>query len=294
MSPAMAELAGAAFTGFDRTAMQFWHELAAEMTRDWFVANKQRYEGLWVAPMTALLGEVARQIAPAYKPLALAAPKVMRIYRDVRFSNDKAPYKTHIGAVITVAGKAVGEGGNAAMYIHLGLEEEFVGVGCYRFDAAKLAKWRKAVAGKPGGRAPAAGRPAPQGGLRGRRPRRLQEGADRVRRGSSARRVLEDEGPDRRVPRDPPGLAPQAGLARLAGQAWQGDGAARDLAAPSRRVGAPCAGPSGAALCCAVTVQKRGNAIPAAGICSGRRQQTCHAMSIRRCFIRRVCGGGRP
>jgi uncharacterized protein (TIGR02453 family) len=134
--------------------MQFWHELAAEMTRDWFVANKQRYEGLWVAPMTALLGEVARQIAPAYKPLALAAPKVMRIYRDVRFSNDKAPYKTHIGAVITVAGKAVGEGGNAAMYIHLGLEEEFVGVGCYRFDAAKLAKWRKAVAGKPGAELP--------------------------------------------------------------------------------------------------------------------------------------------
>ena len=76
MSPAMAELAGAAFTGFDRTAMQFWHELAAEMTRDWFVANKQRYENLWVAPMTALLGEVARQIAPAYKPLTLGPPKV--------------------------------------------------------------------------------------------------------------------------------------------------------------------------------------------------------------------------
>ncbi|HEX3761703.1 MAG TPA: DUF2461 domain-containing protein [Kofleriaceae bacterium] len=140
----------ARFTGFDKTAMQFWHELAAEMNKDWFVANKQRYEELWVAPMTALLGEVARQIAPAYKPLKLGVPKVMRIYRDVRFAKDKTPYKTHIGAVITVAGKSVGEGGNAALYLHFGIEEEFVGVGSYRFDATKLARWRKAVAGKPG------------------------------------------------------------------------------------------------------------------------------------------------
>ena len=146
----MPEIAAPRFTGFDRTAMQFWHELAAEMNKDWFVANKQRYEALWVAPMTALLSDVARRIAPAYKPLALGAPKVMRIYRDVRFARDKTPYKTHIGAVITVAGKTVGEGGNAALYVHLGIEEEFVGVGCYRFDAGKLAKWRKAVAGKPG------------------------------------------------------------------------------------------------------------------------------------------------
>jgi uncharacterized protein (TIGR02453 family) len=130
--------------------MQFWHELAAEMNRDWFNENKQRYESLWVAPMTALLDDVARRIAPAYRPLALGAPKVMRIYRDVRFSGDKTPYKTHIGAAITVAGKKVGEGGNTALYVHLGADEEFVGVGCYRFDAAKLVAWRKAVAGKSG------------------------------------------------------------------------------------------------------------------------------------------------
>src|SRR5262245_11385144 len=117
------------FTGFDKNAMQFWHELAAEMNKEWFTANKERYEHQGVAPMTALLGDVQRRLAPAFKPLALGAPKVMRIYRDVRFSNDKAPYKTHIGAVITVAGKKVGEGGNAAVYVHLGIEEEFIGVG---------------------------------------------------------------------------------------------------------------------------------------------------------------------
>jgi uncharacterized protein (TIGR02453 family) len=139
-----------AFAGFSKSAPGFFHELAHEMNRDWFVANKDRYEREWVAPMTALLEQVHAAIAPAYKPTKLGAPKIMRIHRDVRFSKDKAPYKTHIGAVITVAGKKIGEGGTAAMYVHLGVSEEFVGVGTYMFDADKLAKWRKAVAGKPG------------------------------------------------------------------------------------------------------------------------------------------------
>jgi uncharacterized protein (TIGR02453 family) len=120
------------------------------MNREWFAANKARYEAQWVQPMQALLDDVARRLAPVYRPLVLGPPKVMRIHRDVRFSKDKAPYKTHIGAVITVADKRVGEFGNAALYIHLGADEEFVGVGCYIFDAEKLAKWRKAISGAPG------------------------------------------------------------------------------------------------------------------------------------------------
>ncbi len=140
----------AGFKGFDRSAMQFWHELAAEMNREWFLANKQRYETLWAEPMQALLDDVAPKIAKAYKPLKLAPPKVMRIHRDVRFAKDKRPYKTHIGAVLGLAGKAVPSGGHAALYVHIGLEEEFVGVGCYFFDAPQLARWRKAVTGKPG------------------------------------------------------------------------------------------------------------------------------------------------
>lgn len=138
------------FTGFAKTAPAFFHELAIEMNRDWFLENKARYEAEWVQPMTALLAKVRTGLAAAYKPLALGEPKVMRIHRDVRFSKDKAPYKTHIGAVITVAGKKVGEGGNAAMYVHLGTDEEFVGVGLYMFDPERLARWRKQVAGKAG------------------------------------------------------------------------------------------------------------------------------------------------
>jgi uncharacterized protein (TIGR02453 family) len=92
----------AKFSGFDRDAIQFWHELAAEMNRDWFMANKERYETKWVAPMTALLSAVAAKAASAYKGFAISEPKVMRIYRDTRFAKDKSPYKTWIGASVNV------------------------------------------------------------------------------------------------------------------------------------------------------------------------------------------------
>jgi uncharacterized protein (TIGR02453 family) len=140
-----------AFAGFDRGAMQFWHELASEMSRDWFVANKQRYQSLWVEPMLALLRDVARGLSRAYKPFALAEPGVLRIYRDLRFSRDKTPYKTHIAGVIRLAGARLAEAGIAVLYLHLGLEEEFAGVGCYQFDAARTARWRRAAVGAPGG-----------------------------------------------------------------------------------------------------------------------------------------------
>jgi len=140
----MAKVAGTKFGGFDPQAMQFWHELSTEMNRDWFVENKPRYEALWVTPMQALLEEIHPKLAKAYAPLTLAPPKVMRIHRDVRFSKDKTPYKLHIGAMTKLAT------GHVAIYLHLGLDEEFVGAGCYFFDAPQLARWRKAVIGKPG------------------------------------------------------------------------------------------------------------------------------------------------
>jgi len=148
--------------------MQFWHELAAEMSRNWFAANKPRYEALWRGPMLALLDEVARRLAAAYRPLALGAPGVLRIHRDLRFSRDRTPYKTHIAGVLRLAGAPIAQAGNAALYLELGLEpapasdpgagiggvvdDEYAGSGCYQFDADRLARWRRAVAGAPGAR----------------------------------------------------------------------------------------------------------------------------------------------
>jgi uncharacterized protein (TIGR02453 family) len=145
-----AAVAAPSFVGFRPGAMQFWHELAAEMNRDWFLANKDRYQREWVEPMTALLAAVSPQIAAACRPLIVGKPTVMRIHRDVRFAKDKAPYKTHIGGVVTATERTLSERGNVALYIHLGMNEEFVGAGEYMFDRDRLASFRRAVAGKPG------------------------------------------------------------------------------------------------------------------------------------------------
>lgn len=126
--------------GFDRGAPQFLHELAAEMNREWFEANKPRYQSLWVQPMTALLDELTARLAKVYAPVKLGPPKLLRIYRDTRFSKDKSPYKTHVAGAIS-AGKST-----TAMYIHLGIDEEFIGVGTYFFEDKQLGKWRKLVA----------------------------------------------------------------------------------------------------------------------------------------------------
>jgi len=134
------------FEGFERTAPQFFHELAAEMNRDWFEANKARYQNQWVAPMTELLEHVAGKLGKAYAPAKLAKPKLFRIYRDTRFSKDKSPYKTHIAGLLPLTAKKPVDGGCSAMYLHLGLDEEWVGVGTYFFDDKQLVKWRKLVA----------------------------------------------------------------------------------------------------------------------------------------------------
>jgi uncharacterized protein (TIGR02453 family) len=132
--------AAPAFTGFDRDALQFLHELTLEMNRDWFEANKARYQARWVEPMTALLGEVAARLAKTYAPFKLGTPKLFRIYRDTRFSKDKSPYKTHVAGMIPL------REGCTAMYMHIGTDEEFVGVGSYFFEDSQLPRWRKLVA----------------------------------------------------------------------------------------------------------------------------------------------------
>jgi uncharacterized protein (TIGR02453 family) len=134
------------FAGFPRQAMGFWHELAATMSKDWFDANKQRYQTEWVEPMTALLEHVAAKTAAAYKPTPLGAVKVLRIYRDTRFAKDKSPYKTWIGGGVGLGRGAKPNEGVAIIYAHFGVGEEFVGAGKYIFMDDELPRWRKKIA----------------------------------------------------------------------------------------------------------------------------------------------------
>jgi len=132
------------FEGFPRGAERFWTELASEMSREWFAANKARYEDQWVRPMQALLDDVRAKLSPAYRGVGLAEPKVMRIHRDVRFAKDKSPYKTHIAGLISAGRDDSAPQRPAACYISFGMEE-YAGAGLYHLDTPQLARWRKAL-----------------------------------------------------------------------------------------------------------------------------------------------------
>jgi uncharacterized protein (TIGR02453 family) len=132
------------FEGFADADGKFFKRLAKNQDRAWFEAHKDEYEEGWVKPMKALLAEVRAGIDRAYEDVDLAEPKVFRIYRDVRFSADKTPYKTHIGGVILArTGKAVMEA-PAAIYVQLGTER-FSAAGFYMMPKEALAEYRAAV-----------------------------------------------------------------------------------------------------------------------------------------------------
>jgi uncharacterized protein (TIGR02453 family) len=112
------------FRGFPPESLEFFRELAAHNNRDWFLAHKDVYQRACRAPMEALVAELEPRVGKA---------KISRINRDIRFSRDKAPYKTYIAA---------GVGGN---YISLSADGLFVGGGFYAPDAGVLQRFRAAI-----------------------------------------------------------------------------------------------------------------------------------------------------
>ncbi len=96
------------------------------------------------APMAALVVDLAGELARRGIPLTGDPARAMfRIHRDVRFSRDKSPYKTHAGAVLTRDGRKDNPG---LLYLHLDPQGSFVAAGFYHLDPAPLARLREAIA----------------------------------------------------------------------------------------------------------------------------------------------------
>ena len=139
--------APAAFRGFPDARGDFFLALALHNDRDWFQSHRTAYEQGWAAPMAALLVEVRDGLRGAYGRRALGDPKVFRIHRDVRFSKDKTPYKTHVAGWIPLeTGRAVSPGATpAAMYLQVGVETRFTGSGCWTLEPDALKRFRAAL-----------------------------------------------------------------------------------------------------------------------------------------------------
>lgn len=122
--------------------LKFLRDIARNNNRDWFERNKDRYlaaKEAFEEMVAAMLGELIR----FDDGLAGLNPKKLpfRIYRDVRFSKDKRPYKTNMGAGFSPNGRLVQEPG---YYIHLQPgDKSFLAGGIYMPDAGNLARIRQ-------------------------------------------------------------------------------------------------------------------------------------------------------
>ena len=142
------------FTGFTREAIDFLADLAANNDRAWFQPRKADYERLLKQPMEDLcvaLSEVF--VARSLPMVADPARSPFRIYRDVRFSKDKSPYKTHAAFWIfhRAPGRGVGQtvDGGAGFYFHLEPGASLVAAGLWMPPRPKLQRVRNAIADDP-------------------------------------------------------------------------------------------------------------------------------------------------
>jgi uncharacterized protein (TIGR02453 family) len=115
-----------AFSGWPEEALDFYDGLEADNSKSYWTAHKAIYEQKILRPMTDLTEELAAEFGES---------KIFRPYRDVRFSADKSPYKSHIAAVVGHAG-----------YVQLSAEGLGAGAGMWEMDPEHLARYREAVA----------------------------------------------------------------------------------------------------------------------------------------------------
>jgi uncharacterized protein (TIGR02453 family) len=131
-----------------RRLVTFLAGLKAHNRKSWFESHRAEYEVLR-AEFEELVQEVILRVARFEPEVADVTPRecIYRIYRDVRFSKDKSPYKTHFGAGVGPAGK---KGGNESYYSHVDAAGKVVVAGgAYMPDARQLLAIRRAIADDP-------------------------------------------------------------------------------------------------------------------------------------------------
>ena len=125
------------------TTIDYLKSLKKNNNKEWFEQNRSLFEHAkadFLSLVETLLSYLSK-LDPRYGELK-AKDCIFRQYRDVRFSKDKSPYKTNMGAAFHLDGK---KGGKAAFYFHLEPGNSFVGGGLWMPDADKLKKVRQEI-----------------------------------------------------------------------------------------------------------------------------------------------------
>lgn len=139
------------FSGFRPAAFVFLRSLRRHNDREWFERNRDTYETELRRPLSALAEEIDVRLA-GLAPEIVGDPKrsLFRIHRDVRFSADKSPYKTHVACWFhhVDAGRGVGTQtphGGAGFYFHMEADRASIGGGIWMPPRPTLNRIREAI-----------------------------------------------------------------------------------------------------------------------------------------------------
>ena len=131
------------FTGFSKGTLRFLAELEQNNRREWFNERKVFYKDTVEEELRRLVWSTSAALAKKKIPLSTEPKKaIFRIYRDTRFSADKSPYKTNLGAVFNTGGKP----GSGVLYVHVQPSASFMAIGFYHPDQLGLTRIREAIA----------------------------------------------------------------------------------------------------------------------------------------------------
>jgi uncharacterized protein (TIGR02453 family) len=131
---------------FSEDFFHFFFELSQSNNKDWFDANRKRYEREIKKPFYLFSQDLAEQIKHNLGAKDVFM-KRFRINRDIRFSKDKTPYKTHVAAMIRA--RDVKNMGAPGFYVHFGLDGSFMGGGAYQPDKNQLQAIRQSIVSNP-------------------------------------------------------------------------------------------------------------------------------------------------
>lgn len=137
---------------FSSDTYRFLKELKKHNDRDWFNANKRRYEQDVKEPALQFIRDAGPVLA-RISPHLVADPKpvggsLFRIYRDTRFSKDKSPYKTHVGIHFTHR-QSKGDAHAPGYYVHVEPGDSGVYAGVWHPEPPMLKKIRDAIVARP-------------------------------------------------------------------------------------------------------------------------------------------------
>jgi uncharacterized protein (TIGR02453 family) len=123
---------------------KFLKDLSKNNNKEWFTANKKRYE-MAKADFEAFVTDMVKNMAKFDPPIGNLEPKkcIFRIYRDTRFSKDKTPYKSNIGANFSVSPSKIHD--HAGYYIHIEPGKSFLAGGAYEPQAPWINNIRQEI-----------------------------------------------------------------------------------------------------------------------------------------------------